>query len=202
MYRENEGMNPRTGYDVSEHKPGGDSYSEWSIGKNSPNYPAVEHTIRATGSILDGVTGQFSNIAIGFNSKYYFRKPSGAIFYGNKYVKTTLASVKYAKFARAAKIGGWAAGTATGIYEVMQGVEQDGGTFGYNAQVQTAGAIGSVAGGIGGAKLGAAVGAGIGAWFGGIGAVPGAILGGLIGGGGGSWAGDYYGEQAAKAMLK
>lgn len=87
-------------------------------------------------------------------------------------------------------------------YDISQGYIQDGGHYGYNAQVQTAGAIGGFAGGFAGAKAGAALGASIGSLFGGVGAVPGGIIGGFIGGAVGAYFGDFYGEKGAQLLLK
>lgn len=187
---------------ISYHKPGGDSYSEWSISNRDPNYSKVENVVRTADAGLGAVTGQFGNINIGSNNKWCYRQNSGRIFNGNQYVSTTSAATRYAGLAKGAKMGGAVAGIALGGYEVYQGYVQDGGHYGYNAQVQTAGAVGGVVGGWAGAEAGASVGAGIGVWFGGVGAVPGAIIGGLIGGAVGAWTGDYYGEQAAKVIIK
>jgi hypothetical protein len=187
---------------MTAHKAGGDSYSDWSISNRDPNYSKIENTARTIDAGIGSVTGQFGNINVGNNSKWYYRQNSGRIFNGNQYVSTTSAASKYAGLAKGAKIGGAVAGVALGGYEIYQGYVQDGGNYGYNAQVQTAGAIGGIAGGWAGAEGGAAVGAAIGLWFGGVGAVPGAIIGGLIGGAVGAWTGDYYGEKAAKAIIK
>jgi RHS repeat-associated protein len=190
------------GISFTQHKAGGDSYGQWSIQNNHQTYGTVEHIARVADSGLGAVTGQFGNINLGSNGSMYFRQNSGAIFRGNQYVNVTSAASRYSGLAKGAKWGGLATGVALGGYEIYQGVQQDGGTYGYNAQVQTAGALGGLGGGALGADIGAKIGAGIGVWFGGVGAVPGAIIGGLIGGGLGAWGGDYYGEQAAKAIIK
>jgi hypothetical protein len=187
---------------VTGHKAGGDSYSDWSISNRAPNYSTIENTVRTLDAGVGSAVGQFGNINVGSNNKWYYRQKSGKIFNGNQYVSTTSAATKYAGVAKGAKIGGALTGVALGGYEVYQGYVQDGGHYGYNAQVQTVGAIGGIAGGLAGAEIGAEIGAGIGACFGGVGAVPGAIIGGLIGGAIGAWAGDYYGEQTAKAIVK
>ncbi|MGE8434405.1 RHS repeat-associated core domain-containing protein [Chryseobacterium joostei] len=190
------------GFTITKHKPGEDSYGQWSIQNNHQTYGTVEHIARVTDSSLGSVTGQFGNINVGSNNKLYFRQNTGRIFNGNQYVRTVSAASKYSKLAKGAKWGGLATGVALGGYEIYQGVQQDGGTYGYNAQVQTGGAVGGLAGGLAGAEAGAAAGAAIGTFFGGVGAVPGGIIGGLIGGVAGAWGGDYYGEKAAKAIIE
>jgi RHS repeat-associated protein len=190
------------GISVTNHQAGGDSYGQWSIQNNHQTYGIVEHVARVADAGLGSVTDQFANINLGSNGVTYFRQNSGAIFRGNQYVRVTSAASRYSGLVKGAKIGGIAAGVLLGGYEVYQGYQQDGGHYGYNAQVQTAGAVGGLVGGLAGAKVGSATGAAVGAWFGGVGAVPGAIIGGLIGGGIGAWGGDYYGEQAAKAVIK
>jgi RHS repeat-associated protein len=188
---------------IEYHRGGKSSYSEWSISNRDPYYPYVENFFRTLDAGVGSVTGQFGNINVSSKgNKWHYRQNNGRIFNGNQYVTTTAAATKYAKFAKGAKIGGAVTGIALGAYEVYQGYQQDGGKFGYNAQVQTAGAVGGIAGGAVGAEAGATVGAAIGVWFGGVGAVPGAIIGGLIGGAIGAWTGDYYGEQAAKSIIK
>jgi RHS repeat-associated protein len=191
------------------HKPGSGTYGQWSIGENNKIYAAVEHFARVADSGFGAVTDQFGNINLGTNGKMYFRKDgtifrpySGRIFNGNQFVSTTSAASKYSGLVKGAKWGGIATGVALGGYEIYQGYQQDGGHYGYNAQVQTAGAIVGLAGGLGGAKLGAALGASVGVWFGGVGAVPGAVIGGLIGGAVCAWGGDFYGEQFAKSVIK
>jgi len=73
-----------------------------------------------------------------------------------------------------------------GAYNIYNGIQKDGGTYGLNAQVAT----GQTIGGIGGCMAGAEIGAAIGVWFGGVGAIPGAIIGGAIGG----WVGSETGK--------
>ncbi|WP_262497856.1 RHS repeat-associated core domain-containing protein [Chryseobacterium aurantiacum] len=186
------------GFTITKHKPGEDSYGQWSIQNNHQTYGTVEHIARVTDSSLGSVTGQFGNINVGSNNKLYFRQNTGRIFNGNQYVRTVSAASKYSKLAKGAKWGGLATGVALGGYEIYQGVQQDGGTYGYNAQVQTGGAVGGLAGGLAGAAAGAV----IGTFFGGVGVVPGGIIGGLIGSAAGAWGGDYYGEKAAKAIIE
>jgi hypothetical protein len=86
--------------------------------------------------------------------------------------------------------GATGVGLIVGVYQIGNGISQDDGTFGYNAQHATA----SVAGGTLGAAGGAALGAFIGSFFAGIGAVPGAAIGGVIGSFAGGWGGSEIGE--------
>lgn len=92
--------------------------------------------------------------------------------------------------------GSIAASAGFGAYHIYNGYQEDGGTYGINAQVATGQAVGGIAGGWGGAMGGAAAGAAICAWFGGVGAVPGAIIGGIIGGIVGGWGGSELGGAA------
>ena len=93
-----------------------------------------------------------------------------------------------------------------GGFQIAEGVEQDGGTYGKNAQIATGnvagGMVGGWAGGVAGAEAGATVGAAVGVWFGGVGAAPGAavgaIVGGIIGSVGGGWLGGNIGAEAVR----
>lgn len=200
IYRDNESS---IGYGIliTAHRPGGQSYSEWSIDSRS-TYSPYFNVLEGAGAIADASIGQLNKINVGNNGKWYFKQKSGRIFNGNQYVTTIPAKIKYASFIKGANRVGGVVTIASSGYDIYQGYVQDGGRYGYNAQVQTAGAIGGFAGGVAGAKLGAAIGAGIGAWFGGVGSVPGGIIGGFIGGAFGAFGGDYYGEKAAKSILK
>lgn len=189
------------GFLITAHRPGGASYSEWSIQNRS--------TLSSYFNVLDGVSGtigagveQLKNVNVGSNGKLYFRQNSGGIFNGNQYVTTVSAKIKYSAFIKGASRVGGAITIASSGYDIYQGYVQDGGHYGYNAQVQTAGAIGGFAGGIAGAKSGAALGAWVGSMFGGFGAIPGGIIGGFIGGAAGAYFGDTYGEKGAQQLLK
>ena len=183
------------------HVPYGKSYSEWSIenrSKLSPYFGALNYAK----SFVNALIKQSDNINIGDNGKWYFRQNSGRIFYSNQYVKTTPASIKYSGLIKGAnRIGGTIAIASSG-YDIYQGYVQDGNRFGYNAQVQTAGAIGGFAMGALGAKIGAEFGAGVGVYFGGVGAVPGGIIGGIVGGTVFSILGSDQGQQIAKSIIK
>ena len=135
---------------------------------------------------------------MGGNGKWYFKHKSGKIFNGNQYVTTTPANVKYSGIIKGtARVSGAITIFSSG-YDIYQGYIQDGGHFGYNATIQTAGAVGGFVGGAAGAKIGAS----IGGCFGGVGAVPGGIIGGFIGGAIGTWYGNDFGKDAAKEMVK
>lgn len=90
----------------------------------------------------------------------------------------------------------------TGSIEIYDGVQQDGGQFGQNAQRATASTAGGMAGAWAGAEAGAAAGAAIGVWFGGVGAAPGALIGGVIGGIVGGYAGSKAGEASVDYYYK
>ena len=89
---------------------------------------------------------------------------------------------------------------------VGYGIYQDGGQFGYNAQLATAGAVGGIGGAWVGAKLGAATGAylggAVGVWFGGVGVVPGAAVGSFVGGVVGGVTGGYYGSEIGESFIQ
>lgn len=129
---------------------------------------------------------------MGSNGYTYFAKSGQRGFYGNQYVTTK----SLAGMGRVSKFLG-PAGHAISLGQVGYGVFQDGGAYGYNAQVATGSAIGGFAGGLAGAKAGAAMGGAIGAFFGGVGAVPGAIIGGFVGG----VVGGFYGGKAGEAAV-
>ena len=128
---------------------------------------------------------------IRLHRKYYSQK-----WAGNKYTGSKAGALKVANRYRLAGNATILAPVAIRGVATYEGIQANGGEFGYNAQVATASSAGSIAGGITGAKAGAAVGAAIGVWFGGVGAVPGAVIGGFIGGIGGSLFGDYAGRSA------
>jgi hypothetical protein len=131
------------------------------------------------------------NSTIGSNGYTYLAKSGQRGFYGNQYVTTK----SLAGMGRATKFLGPVGYVISGG-QIIYGVYQDGGTYGYNAQVATGSALGGFAGGLVGAKSGAAIGGAIGVWFGGVGAVPGAIIGGFVGGVVGGLAGSKAGEAA------
>ena len=91
-------------------------------------------------------------------------------------------------------------GIAADAYSIGSGIVADGGTFGPNATVATAGAAGgwagAVAGGWGGVQLGTLAGAAVG---GPVGAPIGAVIGGLIGAIGGGLFGGWGAQQVARA---
>ena len=199
---ENNGNSLKDGFTITEHKPGGDSYGQWSIDNNNRIYGKVNDIIAVTDALAGSLVDQAKNINIGSNNKLYYRQNSGRIFNGNQYVTTISVATKYRGLVKGIKIGGPAIGIVTGGYDIYQGIQQDGGEFGYNAQRQTAGVVGGLAGGWIGAEAGASAGAFIGSFFGGVGAVPGAIIGGFIGGAFGAFGGGYAGGEAAKAIIE
>ena len=157
------------------------------------------------GDLAGGVTNGLAATGltrIGSNSKLYFETLKGGVFYGNKYVSTTSLTKLGASIGRYAGPFGYVVNAG----QIGYGVYQDGGNFGNNAKVATAGAAGSIAGAWAGAavgaKGGAAIGGAIGVFFFGVGAAPGAAIGGFVGGLGGSLVGGYYGGEGAKKLVR
>ena len=186
---------------VVSHAPYGQSYSEWSIESNSKLSPGF-NALNDINSISMAFSRQANNVNVGDNGKWYYRQNSGRIFYSNQYVITTPASIQYSKYISGMNKAGGAIAIVSSGYDIYQGYVQDGNRFGYNAQVQTAGAIGGYALGVVGAKIGAEIGTSIGAAFGGVGAVPGGIIGGIVGGVIFSIWGNHQGQQIAKDIVK
>uniref|UniRef100_A0AC34F886 Uncharacterized protein n=1 Tax=Panagrolaimus sp. ES5 TaxID=591445 RepID=A0AC34F886_9BILA len=154
-----------------------------------------------TGGVTSGLAAT-GLTRIGDNGSLHFETPNGGVFNGNRYVSTTsLTKI-------GSTIGKYAgpAGYAISAGQIGYGVYQDGGRFGSNTKVATAGVVGGMAGAWAGAavgaKGGAAVGGGIGVFFFGAGAAPGAAIGGFIGGLGGAITGGYYGSEAAKKLVR
>ncbi len=134
---------------------------------------------------------------LGKNGKYY----EGFSGRGpNQYTGSRAGAVKAANTYRLAGNATIVASVALGGYATYEGIQADGGKFGYNAQMAAASSAGGIVGGLAGAKAGALLGAGVGAWFGGVGAIPGAVIGAVVGGFGlgvgGSYLGGYIGESA------
>jgi len=138
----------------------------------------------------------------GNNGSLYFQTTNGGIFGGNQYVSTVALSEIGSSIGRYAGPAGYAINAG----QVGYGIYQDGGHFGSNARVATAGALGSMAGAWAGAavgaKGGAAVGSALGISFFVVGAAPGAAIGGFVGVIGGAFAGGYYGGEFAKKMIR
>ncbi|MEM6816132.1 MAG: hypothetical protein AAF600_17375 [Bacteroidota bacterium] len=130
---------------------------------------------------------------LGKNGKYYTNMAGRG---PNQYTGSRTAALNSAKTYRLAGRATIFVSAGVGVYSTIEGIQADGGEFGYNAQIAAFGSAGSITGGIAGAKGGALIGAGIGAWFGGVGAIPGAVIGGFIGGIAGSIGGGYDGESA------
>lgn len=72
-----------TGYGISitAHRPGGQSYSEWSINNNSI-YSPYFNVLEGGTNIADVFKGQLNKVNIGNNSKWYFEQNSGRILTG------------------------------------------------------------------------------------------------------------------------
>jgi len=127
----------------------------------------------------------------------------GIKFYGNG--KTYLKSSYLGTAGRSiTKVTG-PVGYALSAGQIANGVYQDGGTFGYNAQKATLGVGGGMAGawagGILGAKAGGFLGGVVGSVVPGIGNAVGAGVGVFVGSLGGSIIGGYYGGEYAQKLL-
>lgn len=133
---------------------------------------------------------------LGKNGKYYPLR-----WGGNQYTGSRSGALSAAK---AYKLAGRSTIVLSGIigaYSTMEGVELDGGQFGYNAQKAAASSAGSIIGGMAGAKAGVVLGGAAGAVVGGVGAVPGAVIGGIAGGFGLGIGGSYFGGKIGESAI-
>ncbi|WP_375585546.1 RHS repeat-associated core domain-containing protein [Cyclobacterium xiamenense] len=150
--------------------------------------------------VLEGLATS-QGLWLGKNEKYYSVK-----WGGNQYTGSRAGALRAAKAYKLAGRFTVALSGLVGVYSTIEGIELDGGQFGYNAQREAAGSTGSILGGIAGVQAGAATGAFVGAWVGGIGAIPGAVVGGVIGGFGlgivGSFLGGHLGENVVNNLHK
>ena len=89
---------------------------------------------------------------------------------------------------------GMAGTVAFGGYEIYQGVQMDGGTYGYNAQHASAEVTGGAVGSWSGAIAGAAIGSAAGPW--------GTVIGGIVGGVGVGWMGSYVGGRTHNMIVR
>lgn len=183
------------GYVAFKDGHGGASVIHWTLGANAGGgwSDVASHFndgIGGFGSGFGKLSGTFRLTDGAYNGsnlslRYYSSGWSG----GSRAEITTYSAAKLSsKIVR----GSIVVSVGLGFYGIYSGVQQDGGTYGLNAQVAT----GQMVGGIGGASAGAEIGAGIGVWFGGVGAIPGAIIGGIIGG----WIGSEAGKEAVFAI--
>lgn len=178
--------NPITKYD-----PTGLTTEDGDLKNTSLNYFAI-----STGVFDDLGTSlkKMGLTRIGSNDKFYFETSTGGVFKANQYVTTnSLSSIgtKIAKVSFPLKIG-------IGVTEIGTGFYEDGGQFGYNTKVATAGVAGSTIGGLAGAEAGFYAGAGVGSFFG----PAGTLIGGIVGAVGGGFAGGYFGEKEAKNLVR
>ena len=126
---------------------------------------------------------------LGNNGKYYNKSWGGNQYTGSR--SGAIAASNTYKWAGRATVF---ATVIIGGIQVYTGFQEDGGQFGYNANLAGASATGSIVGGWAGAEAGIYIGGSFGALFGGVGAVPGAIIGGFVGGIVGSLTGNMVGE--------
>jgi hypothetical protein len=166
--------------DTPNFAGGGNNENGWSdptghlndgIGGLGTGLGKLSGTFRLTNGTYNG-----SNLSV----KYYSTGWTG----GSRAGITTYSA---AEWGSKVSTGSLVVGLALGGYNIYEGMQKDGGTYGLNAQVATGQAVGGIAVGAAGAEIGAA----IGVWFGGVGAIPGAIIGGAVGG----WVGSKAGEE-------
>lgn len=128
---------------------------------------------------------------LGINGKYYANSWGGNQHTGSR--SGALATSKGYTWAGRATIG---ATVILGGVQVYNGIQLDGGQFGYNANLAGARATGSIVGGWAGAEAGAYAFGILGGCIGGPpGAVIGAVIGGFVGGLTGSFVGDDIGTM-------
>jgi RHS repeat-associated protein len=147
----------------------------------------INHAIEGFGTGMEKIQGTFRITNGLYNGSEFSPK-----FYSSGWLGGSMANIttyNVAKWGGRIFKGSIIISGALGAYNIYDGVQEDGGTFGLKAQVATGRTIGGIGGGIAGAEMGAA----IGVWFGGFGAIPGAIIGGVIGG----WLGSEAGEATA-----
>ena len=131
----------------------------------------------------------------------------GNLTYGVTDIAASRASIEAVESAahvsRAARAFGRVAapvGLAADAYSIGSAIQADGGTFGRNATIATAGTVGGWAGAAAGGWGGAQVGAAVGAVGGPAGVAVGAVVGGLVGAVGGAFFGGWGAESAATAV--
>lgn len=208
-----------TGGAVTNYVQGNEAYGSGDLNMHVVNIKGSSNSWEGTRNWTDWsattMQGMFQSVAYQRNAlynrgywmdnlgnmrsvKYAGRAKGSLIGLRSDYIKTT------AKFGKYAERAGWV-GYGISAYKVGKGVYEDGGEFGHNAQVATAGAAGGMAGAWAGGQIGtwagAKIGAGIGVWFEGVGAVPGAAIGGVIGGIAGSILGGYYGGDYTEKVI-
>ena len=145
--------------------------------------------------VLEGASAS-QGYWLGKNGKYYSVR-----WGGNQYTGSRAGALSAAT---AYKLAGRSTIVLSGIigaYSTMEGVELDGGQFGYNAQKAAASSAGSIFGGMAGAKAGVVLGGAAGAVVGGVGAVPGAVVGGIAGGLGLGIGGSYFGGKVGESAV-
>lgn len=183
------------------------------VGKKEDPLDATIKSLKQTDQAIKGVGKALSStnkFRIGDNYKIYLRTNRGGIFDGNKHVKVSyfhkLGNTRLDVVGNKLQKASANAGYAFDAIDIGQGVIEDGGSFGYNAQKATAGAVGRAKGKKTGAKVGAKAGAKAGVKLGakiGLiggpkGVAVGAAIGGVIGGISGAIAGSSLAKKAAE----
>ncbi len=173
----------------------------------------VESTIeglKKTDAGLKGIGKALSltnKFRIGDNHKLYLRTTKGGIFHGNKHVSVTafnkIGNKDLSVLGAKTQTASAKAGPVFDAINIGHGVVEDGGSFGYNAQKATVGAVagakGKKVGGKAGAIAGAKLGAKIGLIAGPKGVAVGAAIGGIVGGISGAIGGRSVVKKAAEA---
>lgn len=157
-------------------------------------YKVISEAHSISDNLAESLAKNAGKTRIGTNWHIYVEKPSGRVFRGNQYTKTYGLKDfgKSIKRYTQPKIGKAVLPLAIALegVEIYDGWEEDGRTFGHNAQKETVGAVGGVTG----AAIGAMVGATLGTALFGIGAPVGSVIGGFLGG----WLGGILGEDIAE----
>ena len=152
------------------------------------------YNTKTTLDVGGGIYGSLGKLAsssgywLGENGKYY-----NTDWGGNQWTGSRAGALKAAKLYENAGRAVIVASIIIGGIETWQGIQQDGGKWGYNASHAAVSDGASILGGLAGAEAGAAAGAAFGSLFGGFGAIPGAVIGGVIGGFGGGMGGSILG---------
>lgn len=180
---------------------------------NEPPDNSVESTIESLKKMNTGLKGTGKALSltnkfrVGDNHKLYLRTNKGGIFHGNKHVSVTaynkIGNKDLSVLGAKAETASAKASHVFDAINIGHGVVEDGGSFGYNAQKATVGAVAGAKGKKIGAKAGAIAGAKLGAKIGLIagpkGVAVGAAIGGIVGGISGAIGGRSGVKKAAEA---
>jgi len=124
-----------------------------------------------------------------FNSKYFTAKYGTHTLTAEDITRQTRSQMR--NTAKWARRGGTITTVVFGGYDILEGMNQDGGQYGQNARIATGRTVGGAFGAWGGAKMGAGIGFVIG---GPVGSLAGGIIGGIAGG--------LYGSREGENFVK